>query len=242
MEIIKQWARSILKHEIRQKEELINELSKEITNKNFEEMEKNNEKGYINEVNNSFEQGTILFYARNNKQYDVREFIFPNSYILKRFGFQRGLNLSSDNDFKAYKVLLYLQKSFKYKTDKSEFWKYPTDTLYDGYGDCEDLSLLYISILRNLNVPAYRLKVACGNVLLNNKLIGHAYPIYLREADDEWIHLDICYFPNNLRIEDRSLGKNDENYKDIWFTFNDQYSWYQGTLKMNKDKIRKWKR
>lgn len=92
--------------------------------------------------------------------------------------------------------------------------------------NCEDMSILVASLMRNAGVPAYRIKVAAGWVVAgkNAPLGGHAYPIFLRK-DEEWVTLDPCYYPNDLPVSQRVPVKNDPNYKDVWFTFNDEYSW-----------------
>lgn len=49
---------------------------------------------------------------------------------------------------------------------KNEFWKYPSETLDDGEGDCEDMAILIIAIVR------YQFSYKCNLVLVqidNNK-------------------------------------------------------------------------
>jgi len=101
--------------------------------------------------------------------------------------------------------------------------------------NCEDMSILVASLLRNARVPAYRIKVAAGWVVAgkNAPLGGHAYPLFLR-SDDEWVALDPCYYPNELPVSHRKPVKNDPNYKDVWFTFNDEYSWSNKSVSVTK--------
>jgi predicted transglutaminase-like cysteine proteinase len=107
----------------------------------------------------------------------------------------------------------------------TEFWQFPTETLTLGTGDCECGSILIASLLLNAGIPQYRVKVAAGWVDIGKgQKGGHAYCIYLRETDNEWVPLDWCFLPNNLPVQQRPTLKIDKNYLDIWFTFNNQYS------------------
>lgn len=41
-----------------------------------------------------------------------------------------------------------------YSTGRSDYWRYPIETLADGGGDCEDLAILAVALLRRLGEPA----------------------------------------------------------------------------------------
>ena len=52
-------------------------------------------------------------------------------------------------------VLRFVQEGVPYAYDidtkgMSEYWKYPLETLYDGKGDCEDTSILYAAIMKDM--------------------------------------------------------------------------------------------
>ena len=55
---------------------------------------------------------------------------------------------------KANVILSYAQNvPYQYDEDfcgKSEYWKYPVETVFDGAGDCEDTSILYCAIMKAL--------------------------------------------------------------------------------------------
>ena len=162
---------------------------------------------------------------------DVRHFIQASDFFLEKIMKEEGIWAMSSAEEKALACLQFVMANVTYTPDKQsygvdEFWTFPNETLALKKGDCEDMSILVASLLRNARVPAYRIKVAAGWVVAgkNAPLGGHAYPLFLRN-DDEWVALDPCYYPNKLPVSHRKPVKDDPNYKDVWFTFNDEYSW-----------------
>ncbi len=167
----------------------------------------------------------VLYRARNDMIYDVRDFIQPDNPILKEVVEKEGLNDGSLDDV-AYNCMKWVQRNIKYTpdpqfTEEDEEWLMPTETIQTGKGDCEDGTNLIVSLMRNSGVPAYRVKNACGEVDEG----GHSWPIYLREKDNEWVIMDWCYKPNSRKVENRGLSKNNKDYNSIDFTFNDEHSW-----------------
>jgi len=52
-------------------------------------------------------------------------------------------------------IMAFVQYSIRYESDyktagSSEYWKYPTETLYSGVGDCEDVALLTMALLKGV--------------------------------------------------------------------------------------------
>lgn len=167
----------------------------------------------------------VLYRARNDMSYDVRDFIQPDNPILKEIVDKGGLDSGSLDEI-AYNCMKWVQRNIKYTpdpqfTEKDEEWLMPTETVQTGKGDCEDGTNLIVSLMRNAGVPAYRVKNACGEVDEG----GHSWPIYLREKDNEWVIMDWCYKPNSRKVENRGLSKNNRDYNSIDFTFNDEHSW-----------------
>jgi hypothetical protein len=76
-------------------------------------------------------------------------------------------------------------------------------------------------------VPNWKIRINCGNVLEPNtkKLNGHAYVTFFDEIKEKWVILDTCYYPNLKNIEDREEYKKETLYQDVWFSFNNEYSW-----------------
>lgn len=73
--------------------------------------------------------------------------------------------LEGESDlWKAYEVSSFVNQNVTYRMDAIDQWKLPWETLRDGYGDCEDMTVLGLSILRNMGVESY-MAVELGHVL-----------------------------------------------------------------------------
>jgi len=93
--------------------------------------------------------------------------------------------------------------------------------------NCDDHGLLIASLCRMCGIPAYRIKVAAGNVITSAGKGGHAYAIYLAD-DNEWYTLDSTFYPRESKLNFLTKPQNqNERYSDIWFTFNDLWCWAQ---------------
>jgi len=102
-------------------------------------------------------------------------------------------------------------------SDCPEFWQFPFETLQSGIGDCEDGAILMASLMIQAGIPAYRVKVCAGYVQESPTAPqgGHCY----------------CYKP---------LAKNggyNGCYQELWFTFNNEYSWNQDSLEVDARRI-----
>jgi transglutaminase-like putative cysteine protease len=132
------------------------------------------------------------------------------------------------------------------ENDTYEFWQFPFETIESMRGDCEDGAILIASLAINAGIPAYRVKVAAGDVSNRRYLEdagfdvqsnlsegGHAYCIYLA-SDDEWRIIDWCYYADpDTPVLQKPLAKNGGFggcYGDVWFTFNNEYSWNQTAI------------
>jgi hypothetical protein len=173
---------------------------------------------------------------------DVKSFILPNDEILKKITRKYKLKKRNHDD-----TALAIQKwvvnylTYKYDKDSSdcpEFWQFPFESIASKLGDCEDFAILIASLCRNADIPAFRIKVAAGYVQASKTAPkgGHAYAIYLA-SDGDWRILDGCYYQDShIKMLKKPLAKNggyNNCYKDVWFTFNDEYSWNQKSLKVS---------
>lgn len=178
--------------------------------------------------NNKWPQSPIVYNAQDEQERDVRNLIFSKSYILERVaGKWRGL----EPEEIAYKALCWVIDNVKYTGDiethkEAEFWQLPEETYATKRGDCEDGAILITSLMRIAGVPAYKVKICAGWVKSGESQGGHAYTIFLRD-DQTWCVLDWCYWANKKPIKERKQQKEESNYLEIWFTFNDQYSFSQ---------------
>jgi len=129
----------------------------------------------------------------------------------------------------------------------------PFESIQSEIGDCEDGAILIASLLINAGIPSWRVKVCAAQVVADpvfapsdSELGGHAYCIYLADRPDsernlEWVILDWCYLQDpEVPIEEKPLagdGGQEGAYKDIWFTFNDEYSWAQSAFEVKEGRI-----
>jgi hypothetical protein len=202
----------------------------------------------------------ILQWAILQCETDVKAFILDNDEIMKRIIARYSLKKETHDD-----TILAIQKwvcrgkilegtssekpVLTYtgdldENDTYEFWQFPFETVSSNRGDCEDGAILIASLAINAGVPAYRVKVAAGDVT-NRHLVtsesqvsegGHAYCIYLA-SDGEWRNIDWCYYEDSdTPVLQKPLSKNGgykECYKDTWFTFNNQFAWNQTSLSID---------
>ena len=195
--------------------------------------------------NNKWKKMPIVYHSRHfhgldKFAVDVRNFIYNKDVVLEDL-LKKIVRRRDTLEERAHKITKFVQKNIKYVSDTSlgvtEYWQLPIETFYRGVGDCEDMSILIVTLLRLAGCPAHRIKVVAGLVKTgkNAETGGHAYPVFLRD-DGEWVILDPCYYPNKLKITERKPFREETNYLEIWFTFNDEYSWSQKTFKI-KDRI-----
>ena len=153
---------------------------------------------------------------------DVRNFFMINDVTIP-------VVTGSTNDIKALAGLNWVKSNIIYTPDKSsygidEYWAYPYQTLKRKRGDCEDGAILIANILVRSGVPWYRVRVCAGSV----KGGGHAYCVYCRETDNEWVVLDWCYWYNNKPVSERPTHHEMQNYMDKDLNF---YVWFSWDLK-----------
>ena len=103
--------------------------------------------------------------------------------------------------------------------------------------NCEDGSLLIISLLRMAGIPDWRVKICAGWVVsptIPSRRTGHAYVIYLSEANNEWYVLDWCYYSDlSMRRFNKLPHRMCPEYQEIWWTCNDKHSWAQESTVIN---------
>ncbi|MFQ6128188.1 MAG: transglutaminase family protein [Thermoplasmata archaeon] len=74
----------------------------------------------------------------------------------------------------AQRIFEYLDTHISYSASRSGEVKYPTQTLQDGGGDCDDLSFLFVSLLRARGIPSWVELGAMYNSI-TNEWVGHAW-------------------------------------------------------------------
>jgi len=190
--------------------------------------------------NDKWKKTTLYYKTDGIHMNDPRELLtaefVPDS---KTEIFLNGLQPYS-NDMKAYLVHKYILKDrkFKYVSDSIQWhivekWQTPQQTIDLGFqGDCEDASLLWLKLVELAKIPSFRCKICCGYVKTNGGQAGHAYGTYLTEEGNRWVSMDLTYYTNLLKVEDRAAVKDISRYKAIWFSFNKKIIWSQKDMEV----------
>lgn len=171
----------------------------------------------------------------NNKSYDidVRHFIWNNDVTLQSV-LESGFLIQGNLDDTVGGIQKFICKLLEYTPDTklgaSEYWLFPAETFNMKKGDCEDGAILMASLILNA-IPAdehWRVRVNVGWVHEPDSInhYGHAYVVYCRATDNEWVILDWCFLADpTVAIKDKPLAKNVKDYEEIWFSFNHLHSW-----------------
>ncbi|MFX1419264.1 MAG: DUF4332 domain-containing protein [Promethearchaeota archaeon] len=215
--------------------------------------------------NNKWETAPIIYTGRAlraesyKKQIDadVKSFIKKDDAILWHVITQVGLRRETPNET-AFAIQNFVCNFLKYKYDDltaevPEFWLFPFESIQSEIGDCEDGAILIAALLINAGIPSWRVKVCAAEVIADpifapsdSDVGGHAYCIYLADRPDserklEWVILDWCYLQDpEIPIEKKPLardGGTEGAYKDVLFTFNDEFSWAQTALEVKERRI-----
>jgi hypothetical protein len=209
--------------------------------------------------NNKWAKDSVYYAAPDRK--DVREYVKDKEipavddvvdYIIRTY------NLHKDNteqialSWMKYKKEKFDSRVWKYVSDPSgkDLWRSPEETIKLCYGDCDDWATLghYVirAILKKLGVwkvNKHRLKFVCGNVNRGGTIPscagGHAYGVWLGE-DNEWYTVESTYYPEMAISNYGKLPqKYSKMYGTIWFSFNEDFAWSDGTLTVSKKDFKK---
>lgn len=171
-----------------------------------------------------FTKQPVIYRAQNGNPRDVRTFLFDNSHILKLYIDHYDLRGIDDEDTMR-RILVWVIDHLQYVGDpqtkgQPEFWQNPEDTIITLKGDCEDGAILIKSLSLVAGVPDWKVKILAGEVVGG----GHAYCTFIR-YDDVQVILDWCYWPNRLRIAERPARQFEENYLEVWFSWDKKHSY-----------------
>ncbi|MFW9873497.1 MAG: DUF4332 domain-containing protein [Candidatus Thorarchaeota archaeon] len=213
--------------------------------------------------NSKWEKAPIIYTARalRGESYkkqidaDVKSFIKNNDAILWHVISHAKLRRETANET-AWAIQKFVCDFLKYIGDDEsaecpEFWQFPFESIQSEIGDCEDGAILIAGLLINVGIPSWRVKVVAAQVMTDplfpsSEEGGHAYCIYLADRPEssrklEWVILDWCYLQDPEKpIEKKPLARNggqDGAYKEVWFTFNDKYSWAQSSFEVKEGRI-----
>jgi len=134
------------------------------------------------------------------------------------------------DDEKMYRIEQWVQKNVTYTSDiknyhQSEYWAFPSETLRNRKGDCEDGAFLIHALGLASGVDPEKLRTYGGVVYDPNSggPGGHGWVAYERELDNEWITLDWCYWAKHSDLDSRKPMSEDLNYiDDMWYVTADK--------------------
>jgi hypothetical protein len=171
--------------------------------------------------------GRFVPNTKQNIAIDVRDFFNEYDNGIRKIVERLRLGRMSDDD-KALKCLIWIINNIKYVSDtkkgKREFWQFGFETLHYKTGDCEDGAVLMANMLLIAGVPYWKLRLSTGRV----KGGAHAYLTYYCERKNRWVVLDWCYWVNKKKIVDRPDYKDEKKYLNVWFSWNQKYSFSKG--------------
>jgi len=163
---------------------------------------------------------------------DVKTMLTSNDALIKLILDKNNL-VGSNHDETILNIQKFVVQNVKYIGDDlnnctMEYWQFPFETLADKTGDCEDGALLIAALAINAGVPSFRVRVVAGMVQPAPTAPegGHGYVSYLRETDNQWVVIDWCYLEDsNIPVHQKTIQNNNQYYKAVWFSFNNEYSW-----------------
>jgi len=147
------------------------------------------------------------------------------------------------NDDKAYAIMRYISALLKYINDinnfgKVEFWADPFTIWLLKQDDCDGFAVLIAYLCWHAGIPRFRLKVVGGYVepQANGNNRGHAYCLYLKEADNKWYTIEGSFYSWEARTRFREGIPHSQakRYEGFWWTTTDEQSWSQKDLVLTK--------
>ena len=117
-----------------------------------------------------------------------------------------------------------IERVYDIEVEGNEIYLPENDVLVHN---CEDLSILLANLMIISGIPSWKIRLVAGYVFEPVKKIqaGHVYITFFDEVNEKWVILDSCYYPNLKRVEDREEYKKESMYQEVWFSWNDKYSW-----------------
>ena len=144
----------------------------------------------------------ILLNSFNVKEIQAKECSSKNIY-------------SKDIVYNPETLGIWMETCLEYQKDEKGYWKSPKETLSDGGGDCEDLSILAKSVLSRLGYKGHLIAVIYKN--WRGKRVGHA--IYLfEETSGTWSYFSNQYYiKRNYKNKLAPIKRDFTSWTDIVF-------------------------
>lgn len=102
--------------------------------------------------------------------------------VVEDKGFRNLVNL----DERLWNIWSYVTDRVTYAYDQDEGWEYPTTTYYRMKGDCEDSTILFVTLCRMSGIKPDSVFNVCGWWKMSDgSNVGHSFPI-AKNSDGKW--------------------------------------------------------
>jgi predicted transglutaminase-like cysteine proteinase len=124
------------------------------------------------------------------------------------------------NDEKMYKIEQWVQKNIEYVSDIKLYGRedasyFPAVTIRKRKADCEDGSFLIQTLAAYAGIPIDRVRTLFGKFNTKEGVKGHAWTVYLRETDNQWVVTDWTDKRVKPPISERMPMSTDPFYKRL---------------------------
>jgi len=123
----------------------------------------------------------------NGKQYNIvidPLDIYTESYTLEVLVENYGWR-DMEKDEKLTSIWRFVIENFTYQFDITENWQFPVETFYRRKGDCEDTTILFVTLCKMSGIKADEIFNVVGYVTNHSSKYLHSYPIVKME-DGKW--------------------------------------------------------
>jgi hypothetical protein len=112
----------------------------------------------------------------------------------------------------------WIHEHISYKSEDKDFWKFPNETVADGFGDCEDGTILLASLIlaRNKLIPYYEVLV---NVF--DTPAGFHVAVTVGVELQDWTNPSLKQIPSDWKL---------------WYCFNKKHAY------ATKEHVQEWKK
>jgi len=133
---------------------------------------------------------------------ETTTFINPDESNIRTEALEIYNNGGTDNAFIVAKnIFIWLKQNTTYQTHNDNIIQTAPQTYSEETGDCDDLTYLYISLCRAVNIPARFIR---GYLIEETNAIAHAWAeIYVGESlgNNGWIPVECAGTSSNINVE-----------------------------------------
>jgi predicted transglutaminase-like cysteine proteinase len=131
-----------------------------------------------------------------------------------------------------WQIWSYVTDRVTYAYDQDEGWEYPTTTYYRMKGDCEDSTILFVTICRMCGIKSDGIFNVTGWWKMSDgSLVGHSFPI-AKKQDGKWYVYETTLPSINASYQPKLFKGS--NYSANWGMANWNYS---GGIKNGQNQI-----